>query len=127
MLAGGFIFISLLASSIVNAAPPNSGITPLTPSQVAAFKPFTLFASAAYCNPSTTLNWSCGCMSFPLVLKIGWVIKHICIVLTTADCKANSDFIPVASGGDGGSEQYCKRCSLNFWLALNDEKLCHLY
>jgi len=82
MLAGGFIFVSLLVS-IVNAAPQKRSITPLTPQQISSFKPFTFFASAAYCDPSKTLNWSCDSL-----------------------CKANSDFIPVASGGNGASVQF---------------------
>ena len=45
--------------------------------------------------------------------------------LTTENCVANSDFIPVASGGDGNSVQLCKCYSLNF---TNDLEwiLCHL-
>ena len=35
-------------------------ITALSPTQIAGFAPFTHFASAAYCNPSSTINWSCG-------------------------------------------------------------------
>jgi len=83
MLGGGFIFVSLLASTIVNAVPQKRYITPLSSSQISSFKPFTFFASTAYCDPSTTINWSCQ-----------------------DDCKANSDFIPVASGGDGDSVQF---------------------
>ncbi|KAF8817628.1 lipase class 3 family protein [Phlegmacium glaucopus] len=90
MLVAGFILASLLAS-VVNAAPglelaqlsKRQSITTLSSSQILSFKPFTFFASTAYCNPSTTINWSCG-----------------------ANCAANSDFIPVASGGDGGSVQF---------------------
>lgn len=58
-------------------------ITTLSVPQIAAFKPFTNFASAGYCSPNTTITWSCG-----------------------ADCNANADFIPVASGGDGSSVQF---------------------
>ncbi|KAF8799891.1 lipase class 3 family protein [Phlegmacium glaucopus] len=90
MLAAGFILASLLVS-VVNAAPglelaqlsKRQSITALSSSQISAFKPFTFFASTAYCNPSTTINWSCG-----------------------ANCAANSGFIPVASGGDGSSVQF---------------------
>ncbi len=35
-------------------------IITLNSAQVAAFAPFTHFASAAYCNPSLTKNWDCG-------------------------------------------------------------------
>ncbi|KAF8800420.1 lipase class 3 family protein, partial [Phlegmacium glaucopus] len=51
--------------------------------EISSFKPFTYFASTAYCNPSTINDWSCG-----------------------DNCAANSDFIPVASGGDGSSVQF---------------------
>ncbi|TCD61803.1 hypothetical protein EIP91_007889 [Steccherinum ochraceum] len=54
------------------------GFTALTPSEVASFRPYTFYASAAYCEPSTTINWSCG-----------------------ANCDFNPSFQPVASGGDG--------------------------
>ncbi|KAF8637491.1 hypothetical protein AX17_002795 [Amanita inopinata Kibby_2008] len=58
-------------------------ITPLTTSQIDFYTPYSHFASAAYCDPSTTITWRCG-----------------------AECDANSDFIPVASGGDGSNVQY---------------------
>ncbi|KAH8995119.1 lipase class 3 family protein [Lactarius hatsudake] len=58
-------------------------ITSLSTSQISSFTPFTRFASTAYCNPSTTVNWSCG-----------------------ANCQANPDFLPTASGGDGDATQF---------------------
>ncbi|THH12073.1 hypothetical protein EW145_g245 [Phellinidium pouzarii] len=48
---------SLLASPL---ATKRQSITTLSTTQISAFKPFTFFASAAYCDPSTTINWSCG-------------------------------------------------------------------
>ncbi|KAF8174960.1 lipase class 3 family protein [Pholiota molesta] len=77
-------FAVLYALTAVNAAPAlvelseRQSITALTTAQISAFRPFSHFASTAYCSPSTTINWSCG-----------------------ANCNANSDFIPTASGGDG--------------------------
>ncbi|KAF9478910.1 lipase class 3 family protein [Pholiota conissans] len=79
----------LCALTVVNAAPAlvevskRQSITALTTAQIGAFRPFTHFASTAYCQPSTTINWSCG-----------------------ANCAANPDFIPTASGGDGSSVQF---------------------
>ena len=35
-------------------------ITPLPAAQVSSFKPFTFFASAAYCHANVTIDWSCG-------------------------------------------------------------------
>ncbi|EDR15375.1 uncharacterized protein LACBIDRAFT_321157 [Laccaria bicolor S238N-H82] len=81
MLLYGCFVSALLCAFVVAAAPPpelvkRQAITPLTATQISAFKPFTIFASTAYCNPSNTLAWNCG-----------------------ANCKANADFLPVASGG----------------------------
>ncbi|KAH9074973.1 lipase class 3 family protein [Lactarius deliciosus] len=50
---------------------------------MASFAPFTHFASTAYCNSSTTINWSCG-----------------------SNCEANPDFRSMASGGDGDGTQF---------------------
>ncbi|KAF8164407.1 lipase class 3 family protein [Pholiota molesta] len=82
-------FAVLYALTAVNAAPAlvelseRQSITALTTAQISAFRPFSHFASTAYCSPSTTINWSCG-----------------------ANCNANSDFIPTASGGDGSDIQF---------------------
>ncbi|KAJ3511453.1 hypothetical protein NLJ89_g4086 [Agrocybe chaxingu] len=57
------ILTFVLAFRAANAGPTNSrrqSITPLSSSEIAAFKPFSYFASTAYCNPSVTINWSCG-------------------------------------------------------------------
>lgn len=75
MLVTGFIFVSLLAS-IVNAAPgfelvqlsKRQSITTLSSPQISSFKPYTFFASTAYCNPSMTINWSCGGTGFFFIL-----------------------------------------------------------
>ena len=50
---------------VVDAVPPpalskRQAITLLAASQISTFKPFTFFASTAYCNPSNTLAWNCG-------------------------------------------------------------------
>ncbi|TDL26724.1 alpha/beta-hydrolase [Rickenella mellea] len=75
---------SLIAT--VRSAPllgARQSITALSSTQISSFKPFTFFASTAYCQPSTTLTWSCG-----------------------ANCAANVGFIPTASGGDGSDTQF---------------------
>ncbi|TFK42078.1 lipase class 3 family protein [Crucibulum laeve] len=81
------IFVALVGALAAQAAPPallkRQSITALSTAQISTFKPFTFFASTAACKPSTTLTWSCG-----------------------ANCNANADFIPVASGGDGASVQF---------------------
>ncbi|EJF64379.1 alpha/beta-hydrolase [Dichomitus squalens LYAD-421 SS1] len=58
-------------------------ITPLARTQVSSFKPYTNYASTAYCEPANTLAWNCG-----------------------PNCQANPSFIPIASGGDGVVTQF---------------------
>lgn len=74
-------FVGFVSASPVNIK--RQAITTLSPTQVNEFAPFTHFASAAYCQPSTTINWSCG-----------------------VNCNANPDFQAVASGGDGARFQF---------------------
>ncbi|KAI9440889.1 lipase class 3 family protein [Lactarius indigo] len=75
---------ALVFAGLVHGSPVKRQATPpLSSGQISSFAPFTHFASTAYCNPSTTINWSCG-----------------------SNCQANSDFQPVASGGDGDGTQY---------------------
>lgn len=38
----------------------SSNFTTLSADQIAAFKPFSFYAAAAYCSPSTVLASSCG-------------------------------------------------------------------
>ncbi|KAK2462712.1 hypothetical protein APHAL10511_005230 [Amanita phalloides] len=79
------LFSVIISALLVHAVPlePRQSITPISTSQIDAFTPYTYFASTGYCQPSTTMNWSCG-----------------------ANCNANPDFIPVTSGGDGSDVQY---------------------
>ncbi|KAH9169449.1 lipase, partial [Lactarius sanguifluus] len=76
-------FALVLAGLIHAASVKRQSITALSSSQISSYAPFTHFASTAYCNPSSTISWSCG-----------------------SNCEANPDFQPVASGGDGGGTQY---------------------
>ncbi|KAK0462403.1 alpha/beta-hydrolase [Desarmillaria tabescens] len=82
-----FWILLSLSYALVYASPSplrrRDSITTLSNSTVEAFKPYTYYASAGYCEPSTTLAWNCG-----------------------ANCEANSAFEPVASGGNGDSVQY---------------------
>ncbi|KAK0489329.1 alpha/beta-hydrolase [Armillaria novae-zelandiae] len=83
-----FVFLVLFSISRVSLAVPASlharqGITVLTAAEITAFKPYTFFASTGYCEPDATLTWDCG-----------------------SNCEANSDFEPVASGGDGSDVQF---------------------
>jgi hypothetical protein len=38
----------------------DQAITTLSSVQVRSFKPYSIYAAAAYCPPSMTLSWSCG-------------------------------------------------------------------
>nr|BAL02936.1 lipase class 3 family protein [Pholiota nameko] len=83
------LLTAVLGALTVDAAPAlvevsrRQSITALSTAQISTFRPFSYFASTAYCQPSTTVTWSCG-----------------------ANCAANADFIPTASGGDGSSVQF---------------------
>ncbi|KAI0003731.1 alpha/beta-hydrolase [Russula compacta] len=61
----------------------HTAVTRLTDSQFAAFTPYTEFARAAYCDPSTVAGWKCG-----------------------AACDALPGFLPTLTGGDGDGTQY---------------------
>jgi hypothetical protein len=56
------LFVAVALGALVSVASPVSlnTFSILSDAQVSAFKPFTFFASAAYCPPSATLTWSCG-------------------------------------------------------------------
>ncbi|KAI0794349.1 alpha/beta-hydrolase [Fomes fomentarius] len=58
-------------------------ISSLPANEIAAFKPYTQYASAAYCQPAATKAWTCG-----------------------RNCDANPAFRPVDSGGDGVLTQF---------------------
>ncbi|KAI0739453.1 lipase [Daedaleopsis nitida] len=78
------LFAALCAQTA--AAPPperRQTISALSASQITAFRPYTHYAGAGYCLPSSTLAWKCG-----------------------ANCQANPQFVPVASGGDGNETQF---------------------
>ncbi|KAI0322823.1 lipase [Amylostereum chailletii] len=84
MVSGALLVVTLL-TGIVHAAvvTKRQAVSPLSAAQIATFKPYTSYASAAYCEPSTTVNWSCG-----------------------SNCDANSGFQPFASGGNGDDIQF---------------------
>ncbi|KAJ7355771.1 lipase [Mycena albidolilacea] len=82
---GIFVLASFLALPGYSAPAPDSDQTIITLSdaQIAAYRPYTFFAGTGYCPANFTQTWSCG-----------------------ANCLANLDFKPVASGGDGEFVQY---------------------
>ncbi|ESK90090.1 hypothetical protein Moror_7829 [Moniliophthora roreri MCA 2997] len=87
--SGTVAVVSALFSAFGAGAAPaptlyaRQSVTALSAAQISAFKPFTFFAGAGYCEPAKTLAWNCG-----------------------ANCNANADFKPIASGGDGGDIQF---------------------
>ncbi|TEB21996.1 lipase [Coprinellus micaceus] len=82
-----FAQFAAIAFAAPAAIPPvleaRQSVTTLSASQVAAYKPYTHYANAAYCPPAKTLAWDCG-----------------------TRCSSNPTFVPIASGGDGGDTQY---------------------
>ncbi|KAF7317834.1 Lipase [Mycena kentingensis (nom. inval.)] len=73
-------------ASFAAAAPSlvaRQSVSALSAAQVTAFKPYSFYASSAYCSPASTLAWNCG-----------------------PNCAANPTFITVASGGDGAAVQF---------------------
>ncbi|PPQ76610.1 LOW QUALITY PROTEIN: hypothetical protein CVT26_012749 [Gymnopilus dilepis] len=114
---GGFLLLlTSLSLPAAMAAPASTqpelsltkrqSITALSAAQISAFKPFTFFASTAYCSPSTTITWSCGGEGVPRDSSQGKPLTCSWAWATTANCAANSDFIPTASGGDGDGTQF---------------------
>ncbi|KAF6761833.1 lipase [Ephemerocybe angulata] len=55
----------------------------LSTSEISGFRPFSFYASAAYCQPAQLSAWDCG-----------------------KNCRANPTFKPVATGGDGNDIQF---------------------
>lgn len=87
-MAASILTVALFAATLIDvslgaAVTKRQSVTALSQAQISAFKPYTHYASTAYCTPSTTLTWTCG-----------------------ANCDANSGFLPTASGGDGAATQY---------------------
>lgn len=79
-------------------------IAPISVGQEASFKPFTFFASAAYCSSSATKNWNCGGKHFVLLALL---YEASLLSFSPERCDANAGFIPTASGGDGTDVQFC--------------------
>ena len=125
MLSAICVSSLLLLAGRVLAAPASTGFTSietrqsisiLSAAEIDAFAPFTHFASTAYCQPANTLAWNCGGKLFYAVHRRRKSQTyhsrryHIC----TANCLANPDFIPTASGGNGSTIQFCKSASFLF-------------
>ncbi len=55
-----FVIFDLARCAVAGAITERQAITALSSAQVESFKPYLLYAAAAYCPPSQTLSWSCG-------------------------------------------------------------------
>jgi hypothetical protein len=97
-LAGLFV----LSGQVFAAPLANQAITAISAAQVTAYRPYTFFASAGYCVANAALSWSCGGSCVFLFFN------HTAVDYVAANCLANPDFQPIASGGDGEFIQYCE-------------------
>ena len=77
-MLGSSAFALVLAGLASAAAVKRQSITPLSSSQISSYAPFTHFASTAYCNPSTTINWSCGGALLPALSPPCAVLVYSC-------------------------------------------------
>jgi len=96
------LFITLVSPVAAIPSPgieSRQAISKLSQTKITSFKPYTFYASAAYCKPAKTLSWKCG-----------------------ANCRANSGFQPVASGGDGTDTPFWY---VGFDPALNSAVVAH--
>lgn len=69
MVAGRFLALVVVAlglsayaapAPITEALKKRQSITTLSSSAIAAFTPYSYYASTGYCTPATTLAWNCG-------------------------------------------------------------------
>jgi len=98
---------SIVLALILGAAVSNAqSITALTTSQIDSYNSYTYYASAGYCTNTQTLAWDCGSACSLASTHADDLADDSDI--QTANCEANPDFQPVASGGNGDSVQYCK-------------------
>jgi len=54
------IFTLAHAAATARAVTDPQAHTKLSSTQIESFRPYSLYAAAAYCQPSQTLSWSCG-------------------------------------------------------------------
>ncbi|KIY63329.1 lipase [Cylindrobasidium torrendii FP15055 ss-10] len=88
MFSGTLLAAAVALAAITVTASPTlhtrQGVSPLSTAQINAYTlPFAYYASAGYCDPSTTSTWSCG-----------------------INCANTSDFVPTATGGNGDDIQF---------------------
>ena len=64
MLSSILSLLAIFGLARGSAINKRQAITTLSSGAIEAFKPYTLYASTAYCDPSKTLSWSCGGLFF---------------------------------------------------------------
>ena len=60
MLSSTLSLLAIFGLARASAVTKRQATTTLSSGQIEAFKPYTLYAATAYCDPSQTLSWSCG-------------------------------------------------------------------
>ena len=60
MLSHILSLLSIFGFAHAGAVNKRQVITALSSAEIESFKPYTLYAGAAYCQPSLTSSWSCG-------------------------------------------------------------------
>ncbi|RXW16322.1 hypothetical protein EST38_g9543 [Candolleomyces aberdarensis] len=83
LLFAQFAIVAFAAPVANHTLEARQSVSTLTTAQVAGYKTYSWYASAAYCSPASTLAWNCG-----------------------TRCSSNPRFVPIASGGNGVSVQY---------------------
>jgi hypothetical protein len=64
MLSYIFAGLSFFRIAYAVAITQRQAITTLSGAQIEGFRPYSLYAAAAYCNPAKTLTWSCGSLYY---------------------------------------------------------------
>jgi hypothetical protein len=81
----------------------DGSLTDLSSAESESFRPYTLYAAAAYCQPSLTSSWSCG----GVYLGAFGISELMFFTTAPEKCTSNPTFQPYASGGDGSAVQFC--------------------
>jgi hypothetical protein len=93
------LFPAALAAPLL---PRQAQLQALSQGDISAFKPFTFYASASYCEPDKLLTWTCGGKDL-VVFRSSTVTNYNDMA---ENCLQNPNFQPVAAGGDGGDVQF---------------------
>jgi hypothetical protein len=72
MLSSILSLLAIFGLAHASAVNKRQDTTVLSSEEIEAFRPYTLYAATAYCDPSQTLAWSCGglCLGRSMLLSI---------------------------------------------------------